>query len=173
MKKTMRCRVAGLLTAAVLLTPVPRHAAAEADPAEEPPVDTGVPVAVATQPGYTVRNPFAEPVLHQKGMPHDPAQDIVFDGSVRQLPSSMGSLRGRTLPRIRVRGIMEVEGRIAACAEVEDIGTVVLQANERILLSGRKPGRENAGRWFLVRVIEKTGMTIELDDGTLVQGKFF
>jgi hypothetical protein len=85
----------------------------------------------------------------------------------------MGPLRGRTLPGIRVRGIMEVEGRIAACAEVESIGMVVLQANERILLSGRKSSNKDAGNWFLVRVIEKTGMTIELDDGTLVQGKFF
>ena len=88
----------------------------------------------------------------------------MFDGSPRQLPAAMGSLRGRTLPRVKVRGIMEVGGKVIACAEVENVGTVVLRANERVLLINQGTGARSAdaSSWFLVRAI----------DGTLVQGKF-
>jgi len=165
--------MAALLTAGLLLTTSPQGGAVETGPPDSATVETSAPKMVSSPVGRALRNPFAEPARHQEGTPDDTVREIVFDGSLRNLPSTMGSLRGRVLPRIRVRGIMEVAGRLAACAEVEDLGTVVLPANERILLSGRPSGPENAGSWFLVRIIDQTGMTIELDDGTLVQGKFF
>ena len=133
-------------------------------------------VITSTAPaGGAVRNPFAEAIPRRNGTEQPgTVEEIVFDGSPRQLPAAMGSLRGRTLPRVKVRGIMEVGGKVIACAEVENVGTVVLRANERVLLINQGTGARSAdaSSWFLVRAIDKTGMTIELDDGTLVQGKF-
>ena len=156
-----------LLTAGLLLTT--GQAAGAADDADAAVITSTAPAAA------TVRNPFAEAVPRRDGSEQQGAvEEIVFDGSTRQLPTAMGSLRGRTLPRVKVRGIMEVGGKVIACAEVENVGTVVLRANERVLLINQGTGARSAdaSSWFLVRAIDKSGMTIELDDGTLVQGKF-
>ena len=173
--RTTALLLAGLLTTSLLLTSGRPAGATDATEATAPPA--GAEVVTATAPARaTVRNPFAEAVPRRDGIQQPgEAEKIVFDGTARQLTVTMGSLRRRTLPKIKVRGIMEVAGKVVACAEVGNIGTVVLRANERVLLGnqGNGPRPEDVSAWFLVRVIDRSGMTIELDDGTLVQGRFF
>jgi len=173
--RTTALLLTGLLTTSLLLTSGRPTGANDATEATAPPADAQV-ITATVPTGAAVRNPFSEAVPRRDGMPQPgEGEKIVFDGTPRQLPLTMGSLRGRTLPKITVHGIMEVAGKVIACAEVENIGTVVLRANERVLLAkqGKGPRPEEVSAWFLVRDIDKSGMTIELDDGTLVQGRFF
>lgn len=173
-KKRIALLLAGLLTTSLLLTSGQRSVAADTAEAAATPTTAGVITSTAPIEA-TVRNPFAEAIPRRGGnVQPDAVEEIVFDGSSRQIPTAMGSLRGRTLPRVKVRGIMEVAGKVVACAEVADVGTVVLRANERVLLANQgQTGNHETSSWFLVRTIDKSGMTIELDDGTLVQGRFF
>ncbi len=174
LQKPFTLLLSGLLTAGLLTFGQP-SAAADTAEATAPPAGAEVITAPAPAPAVA-RNPFAEAVPRREADQQPaPGEVIVFDGSARQLPATMGSLRGRTLPKVKVRGIMQVAGKVVACAEVENAGTVILRANERVLLANRGNGArsEEDSAWFLVRVIDKSGMTIELDDGTLVQGRFF
>ena len=124
------------------------------------------------------RNPFAAPVVQKIRTGKKESTDkkeIVFDGSTLDIMvSNMQSVRWDHVPRIRVTGLMEVDGEIAVCADVAGIGMTVLRTNERILIgrggTNHKPGESP---WFLVKEINRRNMTIQLDDGTLIQGKFF
>ena len=120
------------------------------------------------------RNPFAVPVS-QPVLTPEPDREIVFDGSLQDLPVRMKSIRWETVPRIRVNGVVEVNGRIQVSADVQDIGMTILRENERVLLmerAGRSSPSDEAS-WFMVKRITRNAMTIQLDDGTLIQGKFY
>jgi len=142
---------------------VPAEAAAQEGAAE---TDSG---------GIQRRNPFAVPVT-QPSLPEEPeTREIVFDGSHQELPLQMRSIRWEVVPRIKVSGVMEANGRIQVCAEVEHLGMTILRENERVLLM-EKAGRgqpSEASTWFLVKRITRNAMTIQLDDGTVIQGKFY
>ncbi|NOQ51106.1 MAG: hypothetical protein GQ578_02645 [Desulfuromonadaceae bacterium] len=125
--------------------------------------------------GKPMRNPFSRPVVRRDVRVENPNKatnkDIVFDGSQCDFPMNMASLRGRSLPRIKVTGVMMVDEKVAAVANVGDVGTIILRANERVLLANSAMGQKEAS-WFLVKAIKQDGMTIQLDDGTLVHGRF-
>lgn len=125
------------------------------------------------------RNPFAAPVAGKSRNVEVDVPDkkeIVFDGSsLDPAMLDMRSVRWDHVPRIRVTGFMEVNGEITVCAEVADMGMTVLRANERVLIghSGQKQTDGDESSWFLVKQINRRNMTIQLDDGTVIQGKFF
>ena len=135
--------------------------------------------APATMMDPRPRNPFAAPVTASLTIVEPNGtekKEIVFDGSsLDPMMLDMQSVDWDHVPRIKVTGLMEVDGKIAVCAEVGGMGMTVLRENERILVcnGGRKQGPVNESPWFLVKKINKRNMTIQLDDGTVIQGKFF
>ena len=135
--------------------------------------------APATMMDPRPRNPFATPVAASLTMAKPNGtekKEIVFDGSdLDPMMLDMQSVDWDHVPRIKVTGLMEVDGKIAVCAEVGGMGMTVLRENERILIcnGGRTQGSVNESPWFLVKKINKRNMTIQLDDGTVIQGKFF
>lgn len=114
-------------------------------------------------PGPERRNPFSPPKNKE---PVEEEKELVFGDP----GSGWDRLRGKNIPQIRVKGVMLVNNKIAACAEVANKGVAILRENERILFSGAG-GEASTG--FRVIRLSKNGMTIQLDDGTLVSGRFF
>lgn len=101
------------------------------------------------------RNPFSAPARPARD---GALQDVIFDGS-RQ--------GGASLPIIRVSGLMTFDGQTAVCADVEGVGPMVFRRNEKIIFG------ETGRCWFTVRDISRSAMTIELHDGSRIQGRFF
>ena len=92
-------------------------------------------------------------------------KQIVFNG---QAPVE-GSGYER-MPRIKITGLLQVRGRMAACGLVEDEASV-LHPGDTIVLQGES-ANENRARHFTVVAIDAGGMTIVLDDGHQIRGKF-
>ena len=149
--------------------------------AEEDSSDAGQPAEVQTSvaAGTTPRNPFAAPVPRGEPSAGDESgkknREVVFDGSDILLPENMRSVEWQHVPRIKVTGLIEVNGSVAACAEVSNMGMMVLRPEERVIIRCGGPAKRDSREapWFIVKSITRRNMTIELDDGTIIQGKFF
>ena len=78
------------------------------------------------------------------------------------------------LPAIRLKGMIELKGRSAACVNIEGIGAVILKERDKIILTGNAgSSEENSVSWFIVRNISNSGMSLELNNGSIVMGKFY
>ncbi|WP_144303272.1 hypothetical protein [Oceanidesulfovibrio indonesiensis] len=122
------------------------------------------------------RDPFKPVQLQEKNVAQQQEkasirstlEGIIFDGTMPQEAAADLS----RMPRIRVTGLMKVDGRIAACAEVENLGSRILHPGDRILLDESRK-HEDRTKWFTVKSIDDDGMLIELDDNQKIRGKFF
>ena len=106
-----------------------------------------------------VVEPFDEPAA-----PAKPKQ-VVFDG---QTPAE-GSGYER-MPRIKITGVMQVRNKMAACGVVDE-ERVVLHPGDTIVLNNEGASADRA-KHFTVVDIDSGGMTIVLDDGHQIRGKF-
>jgi len=122
------------------------------------------------------RDPFAEMLQELKGQTNsswwdqaaeEREEEVRFDGSANHI--SNASLE--RLPLIKVTGVMQVKGRRAVCAKIQDKGFSVLHENDRIVLDGSADSR--LSRWLVIKKIHRSGMTIILDDGREITGKFY
>jgi hypothetical protein len=134
--------------------------------------------AFDAMPDQAFRNPFGpismqrtdpKPVAVKEVEPKEP-ESVVFDGS--RISIREGDL-GR-LPAIKVTGLMEMGGRMAASATIEKLGSRVLRVNDKILLGDAiQGGGEETTKWIVIKRIGVDGMTVVLDDNTEITGKYF
>jgi len=94
-------------------------------------------------------------------------REVRFDGSGQHIT---GASMER-LPRIKVTGLMQVGSRRAVCARIQDKKTSVLHENDRIVLDGT--GNTKLSKWLVIKRIDRNGMTVILDDGLEITGKFY
>lgn len=94
-------------------------------------------------------------------------QEVVFNGSMAPLPGTSFE----RLPLIRVAGLIKVDGTYAAYAIIEQKGRYVLRKNDRIVIN-EKSGNSKISQWIMIKDINQSGMTIVLDDGNVISGKF-
>ncbi|MFW5735491.1 MAG: hypothetical protein ACOCWR_10560 [Oceanidesulfovibrio sp.] len=167
-----------LLAAGVMVLAVScPYAGAEEDYAEVPAEIVAVRAFLDEFEGAQRRDPF-KPFQLQKNVARtrEPErtslsatlESIVFNGS---MPDGFAQNLSR-MPRIRITGLMKVDGNMAACAEVENLGSRILHPGDRIVLEESAKDDDRA-KWFIVRSIDDHGMLIELDDKQKIRGKFF
>lgn len=119
----------------------------------------------AVQP-EDVRNPFSAPARVSDKKSTAPTNAIVFG-----ISGENDNVNWENIPQILVTGVMSVRGKQVACAYVEGIGNTIIQAGDRVIIPGS--GSEKKADWFLVKWISHNSMTIELNDGSIVQGRLF
>lgn len=128
------------------------------------------------------RNPFTEmqeapkETLHtdaswwddsEEEAPKQETGEIYFNGGVGSTASFA------RLPIIKVTGMMQLGGRSAVTATINN-GYYVLYENDRLVLNNTgKGGRSDMTKWLFIKKIHSNGMTIILDDGKEVSGKFY
>lgn len=94
-------------------------------------------------------------------------KDLYFNG---QSPANSSASYAR-LPMIKVTGMMQIGGRSAVTAIIQNKGSCVLYENDRLILNAGQGG--NLTKWLLVKKIHSNGMTLMLDDGKEISGKFY
>lgn len=129
------------------------------------------------------RDPFTEmQAAPQEAMPagdswwdeSDTAQvteqnkDLYFNG---QSPAASSAAYAR-LPMIKVTGMLQIGGRSAVTAIIQNKGSCVLYENDRLVLNTGK-ANINLTKWIFVKKIHANGMTLILDDGKEISGKFY
>ena len=120
-----------------------------------------MPAGDAPRAAAGARNPFAPPRGPSGGANAQP-RDYYFDGL---------SFSTARLPGIRVSGLMSYGGRVKVCADVEGLGPVVLGEGDRLVLPAARDAKTSA--YLVVQKISKDSMTIVLDDGSVIQGKYY
>jgi hypothetical protein len=121
-------------------------------------------------PTVVKRRPAPEPRVPVEPVRPNKRQVVVFDGSKKD-PQEGDVDR---LPSIKVTGLVEVGGRMAASAVIENLGSRILRENDKILLGETSAGAGgDTTKWILIKRIDKYGMTIVLDDNTEITGKYF
>ena len=92
-------------------------------------------------------------------------KEVVFDGHAPMEGSGY-----ERMPRIKVTGVLQVRGRMAVSGLVEE-EAIVLHPGDTFVLDNT-PGSEDRAKHFTVVAINADGMTIVLDDGQTIRGKF-
>ncbi|MFI3270995.1 MAG: hypothetical protein R3Y11_02675 [Pseudomonadota bacterium] len=95
------------------------------------------------------------------------SEDLYFNG---QSPKANSADFAR-LPSIKVTGMMQIGGRSAVTATIQGKGSCVLYENDRLVLDTSKSG--NLTKWLFIKKIRPNGMTLILDDGKEISGKFY
>jgi hypothetical protein len=113
----------------------------------------------------TQRNPFAAPA---RGVDTDgpgagfSADDINLD-----------NVRWEYVPPVRFTGIMSAGGKMVATAIVEGGKSTVVKEGDLIILPNKTGKAAVQSAWIRVLSIRNSGITIKLDDGSVVAGRFF
>ena len=86
---------------------------------------------------------------------------------------NLEDVRWDYVPRVKLTGIMSVNGNQVACITVEGTGAMIVKAGDRIVIPGKQGVTNTRSAWFLVHSIEDNRITIQLDDGSFVSGRLF
>ncbi len=89
-----------------------------------------------------------------------------FDG--RNKPTHASYAR---LPLIKVTGFMQVGGRRAVSANIQNKGVCILYENDNVVIEANN--KTNLSKWLVIKKIHLNGMTVVLDDGIEITGKFY
>ncbi len=92
--------------------------------------------------------------------------ELRFDG--RRKPNHASYDR---LPLIKVTGLMQVGGKRAVSANIQNKGVCILRENDNVVIDGN--AKSNLTKWLTIKKIHLNGMTIVLDDGIEITGKFY
>ncbi len=94
-----------------------------------------------------------------------PPDELHFDG--RNKPDHASFAR---LPNIKVTGLMQVDGRRAVSAIIQNKGSVILFEGDNVVIDG---ARANLTKWLTIKKIHINQLTVVLDDGKEIKGKFY
>ncbi len=93
-------------------------------------------------------------------------EDFRFDG--RNKPNHASYAR---LPTIKVTGLMQVNGRRAVSANIQNKGVCILYENDNVVIEAN--AKTNLSKSLTIKKIHLNGMTVVLDDGNEITGKFY
>ncbi len=93
-------------------------------------------------------------------------EDFRFDG--RNKPNHASYER---LPNIKVTGLMQVGGRRAVSANIQNKGVCILYENDNVVIEAN--AKTNLSKSLMIKKIHLNGMTVVLDDGNEITGKFY
>ncbi len=94
------------------------------------------------------------------------SEEFRFDG--RNKPNLASYAR---LPNIKVTGLMQVGGRRAVSANIQNKGVCILYENDNVVIEAN--AKTNLSKSLTIKKIHLNGMTVILDDGNEITGKFY
>ncbi len=93
-------------------------------------------------------------------------EDFRFDG--RNKPNLASYAR---LPLIKVTGLIQVGGKRAVSANIQNKGVCILYENDNVVIEAN--AKTNLSKSVTIKKIHLNGMTVILDDGNEITGKFY
>lgn len=150
--------IVGLVLSLAVLHPDICGSLRAAEPVQEMSERTGTP---ADTRANRLRNPFSPPVSSTRRA-GAAEKELFFDGSNASIAR---------LPGIKVTGLLAYGGKIKISAFVEGLGPVVLQENDQVVLHGARGSNTTA--YFVIKKLRRDSMTIILDDGSTITGKYY
>ena len=126
---------------------------------------------------------YCEEELNEKNIINVPEENFIkernpFDLSAELIEKSMSEqyvsftgegLNRFNLPRIEITGVMVVGNETMATAKIEQLGTVTLGPDERIVFPGRGG---NSFSSFIIKKITPSEMVILVEGGYEIKGRF-
>ncbi len=95
-----------------------------------------------------------------------PPQELRFDGNSKPNHASYARL-----PLIKVTGLIQVGGKRGVSAIIQNKGSCILYESDNVVIDGS--GKTNLTKSLTIKKIHLNGMTVVLDDGIEIRGKFY